>query len=73
MNNASDRDSRCACSIDVVASILPYDDYVAAEAVLTLRQVGGERTSIYRSAPGPKEAVAALRRAQAEAEIRCFQ
>lgn len=63
---------RCSCSIDVVASILPYDAYVEAESVLSIRQTGGERTAIFSSAPILKEAVADLRRAQAEAEIRCF-
>jgi hypothetical protein len=27
---------QCSCSIDVIASILPYDRYVAAETVLSL-------------------------------------
>ncbi len=32
---------KCACSLDVVASILPYDRYVDAETVLTVRQGAG--------------------------------
>ncbi len=63
---------QCACSIDVVASILPYDDYVEAETVLSMRQVGGERMAIFRSAASAEAFVAELRRAQAEAEILCF-
>ena len=64
--------SRCACSIDVIASILPYEAYVAAETVLSMRQTGGERMTIFRTAEPASKAVAELRRAQAEAEIRCF-
>lgn len=64
--------TRCSCSIDVIASILPYEDYVSAETVLSLIQLGGERTAMFRSAESTKAAVAELRRAQAEAEIRCF-
>ena len=64
---------QCSCSVDVIASILPYEDYVEAETILTLRQVGGEKTSVFRSAAPMRESVADLRRAQAEAEIRCFQ
>lgn len=64
--------SRCSCSIDVVASILPYEAYVEAETVLSIRRLRGERTSALRNAPDAKAAVADLRRAQAEAEIRCF-
>lgn len=62
---------RCACSIDVIASILPYDKYVAAETVMSVVQVGGEKASIFH-APSIAENVAELRRAQAEGEIRCF-
>ncbi|MHA3916550.1 hypothetical protein [Halovulum sp. GXIMD14793] len=61
----------CSCSIDVIASILPYEKYVAAEAVLQLRQNGGERYMLFRSVPA-NASVAELRRAQAEAEILCF-
>ena len=72
--NGQGRDvlEHCACSIDVIASLLSYEDYVEAETVLSLQQVGGERTSIFRSATLATEIVASLRRAQAEAEILCF-
>lgn len=63
---------KCSCSVDVVASILPYDKYVEAETVLALRQTGGERMAIFRSATVTEAIVADLRRAQAEAEILCF-
>ena len=62
----------CACSIDHIASVLPYEDYVSAETVLRMRQLGGERTSPFRTAAPFKDAVASLRRAQAEADILCF-
>jgi hypothetical protein len=63
---------RCSCSVDVVASILSYDQFVEAETVARMRQVSGEKGSLFRSSPEPKEALARLKRAQAEAEIRCF-
>lgn len=63
---------RCSCSIDVVASIIPYKKYVEAETVLTLRQVAGERVGPMRSAPVANELVQDLRRAQAEGAVRCF-
>ncbi|WP_282606045.1 hypothetical protein [Pelagibius sp. Alg239-R121] len=63
---------RCSCSIDVIASILPYERYIEAETVLQLRHLGGEKGSVFRAGVGFKNAVADLRRAQAEAEIRCF-
>ncbi|WP_146591098.1 hypothetical protein [Puniceibacterium confluentis] len=72
--NGQGRDvlEKCACSIDTIASILPYDQYVEAETVLSMRLTGGERMSIFRSAAFANTIVADLRRAQAEAEIICF-
>ena len=64
---------QCSCSIDVIASILPYEDYVAAETVLSLRLQSGERTSLFRDTAMATDIIANLRRAQAEAEILCFQ
>jgi hypothetical protein len=67
----SDALRRCSCSIDVIASIVPYDKYVAAETVMSVVQVGGEKAAIFRD-PSMEEKVADLRRAQAEGEILCF-
>ena len=63
---------RCSCSIDVIASILPYERYVEAETVLRMRQLGGENAAVFRDTVGAKTLVDQLRGAQAEAEIRCF-
>jgi hypothetical protein len=63
---------QCSCSVDVIASLLPYDRYVEAETVLSLAQVPGFFGAMFRSPPPAKAAVDALRRAQAEAEVRCF-
>ncbi len=63
---------RCACSIDEIAAILPYAEYVEAETVLSLRLTGGERMAVFNSAVAANDMVAALRRAQAEAEMICF-
>ena len=40
---------QCSCSIDVIATILPYDRYVEAEAVLSLAQVPGRFGAMFRS------------------------
>lgn len=63
---------QCSCSIDIIASALSYDRYVEAEAVLSLAQVQGPFGSMFRSTEPAKAAVNDLRRAQAEAEVRCF-
>jgi hypothetical protein len=63
---------RCSCSIDVVASIIPYDKYVQASTVLSLTQIPGDNTGVLRDAAWTKGVVEDLRRAQIEAELRCF-
>jgi hypothetical protein len=63
---------QCSCSIDVVASLLPYERYVEAETVLSMSQVRGNLGGEFRSSPQASSALNDLRRAQAEAEVRCF-
>ena len=63
---------QCSCSIDVVASLLPYDAYVAGETVASMDQAQGQIGNMFRNATIARDALAALRRAQAEAEVRCF-
>ncbi|MBU3030926.1 hypothetical protein [Paracoccus marinaquae] len=63
---------RCSCAIDQIAGVLPYEDYVEAETVLRMRQVTGERASMFKGMAEMTEIVARLRRAEAEAEILCF-
>jgi hypothetical protein len=63
---------QCSCSIDIIASILPYDRYVTAETALSLSQVPGRFGAMFRTPEAPRAAVGDLRRAQAEAEVRCF-
>ena len=63
---------QCSCSIDIIASILPYSNYVQASTVLSMSQVPGNLGTEFRSTEVAKKAVEDLRRAQAEAEVRCF-
>jgi hypothetical protein len=63
---------QCSCSIDIIASVLPYERYVTAETVLSMAQVTGDRAAQFRTTEQAKSALNDLRRAQAEAEVRCF-
>jgi hypothetical protein len=63
---------QCSCSIDVVASLLPYDRYVTAETVLSMSQVRSDLGGQFRTSEQAASALNDLRRAQAEAEVRCF-
>jgi len=73
-NNTAEALRQCSCSIDVLSSLLSYQDYSMAETVLRMRQVagGGEKMALFRETPFAKDTVARLRRAQVEAEVRCF-
>ena len=64
---------RCSCSVDMLASILPYDRYVQASTVLSMRQGLGGRAATFRTVKVFDDMVADLRRAQAEAEVRCYR
>ncbi len=65
---------KCSCSIDAIATILSYDKYVQASTILSMRQgVGGQRQTAFKSTKTFDDKVADLRRAQAEAEIRCYR
>lgn len=63
---------QCSCSIDVVASLVPYERYITAETVLSLSQVRGNLGGQFRTSEQASSALNDLRRAQAEAEVRCF-
>ena len=72
--NGQTRDAleRCSCSIDVIASLLPYDRYEEAETVMRVRQRGGKNASMFLTMPMLRAKVDDLKRAQVEAELRCF-
>jgi hypothetical protein len=62
----------CACSIDVIASILPYDSYVAAETAAGVGQQAGQIGRMIQGTGAIRDLLGDLRRAQAEAQVRCF-
>lgn len=64
--------AQCSCSIDVVASIVPFDRYITAETALSLAQVRGNLSAQFRTSEQATSAINDVRRAQAEAEVRCF-
>lgn len=64
---------KCSCSIDTIATILPYEKYVEAETILSVGQVAGQSSELFRNTAMFRDIVADLRRAQAEAEFTCFR
>jgi len=63
---------KCSCSIDQIAALLPYSEYEAAETIMSVRLKGGENVTMFNSYAPLLEKVKNLKRAQVEAELRCF-
>lgn len=63
---------RCSCSIDAVASVLPYDTYERADTIIRMAGVSGGNTEMFRQMKMLKDVVDRLRLAQIEADFRCF-
>jgi hypothetical protein len=62
----------CSCAIDVIATLLPYQQYEKAETVLRMRRTaGGYLGQEFRSA-ATNAMVRDLEEAESEAEVRCF-
>lgn len=66
---------KCSCAIDVIAGIMPYAEYEKAETALSLQRGGGVggRVGLFRDPPEIKQAIEQLHRAQAEANLKCFE
>jgi len=63
---------RCACGIDTIADLMPYEEYEAAETIISMQQGGlGDRGAMFRDTPIAKERTEQLRRAQAEVALQC--
>jgi hypothetical protein len=63
---------RCACEIDTIANQMTYDDYERAGTVLSMQQASvGPRGGLFRDTPVAKQSLEELRRAEAEASLRC--
>nr|WP_198291140.1 hypothetical protein [Ancylobacter sp. FA202] len=63
---------KCSCSIDTIATILPYERYEEAETIMSVSQVAGQQAELFRNTGIFRDIVADLHRAQAEAEVTCF-
>ena len=73
-SNGFKRDAldKCACGIDVIADMLPYEDYEKADTILRMQQGGlGDRGAVFRDTPIAKDETEKLRRAQAEVNLQC--
>lgn len=63
---------RCACGIDTIADLMPYEDYQEAETILSMQRGGlGDRGAMFRDTPVARERTEQLNRAQAEVALQC--
>lgn len=63
---------KCACSIDAIAERVPYASYEKVETILAMQQIPGGRAAYFREVDWVKELLEEMRRAQAEANLKCF-
>ena len=71
--NGQTRDilEKCSCSIDNIAALMPFNEYEEIETIMSVQLRGDKNSSILRQ-PMMQERVKNLKRAQVEAELRCF-
>ena len=43
--------AKCSCSIDYIDQLMSYEDYVKAETIMSLRQIYGEKSVMFRNTP----------------------
>ncbi len=62
---------KCACSIDVISTLITEKDYIEAEAIMSYTLRGGESTGAVKHLAA-REMVHKLKLAQLEGELKCF-
>lgn len=63
---------KCACSIDTIAELMPYQEYEAVATILSMRERRGQIGVLFRTERGMEDQVQRFRAAQVEADLRCF-
>ena len=63
---------KCSCSIDYIDEQMTYEEYVNAETILSLRQIYGEKSLMFKNTPNAMEIYSNMQNILAEAEMECF-
>ena len=63
---------KCSCSIDYIDEQMTYEEYVNAETIMSLRQIYGEKSLMFKNTPNAMEIYTNMQNLLAEAEIECF-
>lgn len=63
---------KCACSIDAIASAMPYESYERVETIIRMRERRGELGVLFRTSRMLEDDVQSFKQAQVEADLKCF-
>tara|TARA_B100000686_G_C15825954_1_gene495723 strand:- start:63 stop:440 length:378 start_codon:yes stop_codon:yes gene_type:complete len=64
--------SKCSCGIDYIEANMTYEEYVEAETIMSLRQIYGEKSIMFRNTPNAMEIYSNMQNLLAETEMECF-
>jgi len=63
---------QCSCSIDLIMSKVPLEDYEKASTILQVQLDKGQRGIFYRDSSWAKNKLEKFERVQAESTLKCF-
>ena len=63
---------KCSCSIDYIDEQMTYEEYVNAETIMSLKQIYGEKSLMFKNTPNAMEIYSNMQNILAEAEMECF-
>ena len=63
---------KCSCSIDYIDEQMTYEEYVQAETIMSLRQIYGEKSLLFKNTPNAMKITSNMQNLLAEAEMECF-
>jgi hypothetical protein len=64
--------SKCSCTIDEIAKVMTFDDYIATSTSVNAISIGGERGGTLRDAEHVQAMAKRFREAQTKAKKACF-
>ena len=64
--------AKCSCSIDYIDEQMTYEEYVNAETIMSLKQIYGEKSLMFKNTPNAMEIYSNMQNILAEAEMECF-
>ena len=57
---------------DYIEANMTYEEYVEAETIMSLRQIYGEKSIMFRNTPNAMEIYSNMQNLLAETEMECF-